>query len=114
MIALSSDCPELRYCGYYEAVELIIKDMVIAYNKDNDSLQEFLSRYPTVSGYFRDFNDARKYWLSIDPPEIVEKVSNAANDAYLKANQQKEGVKSYNMPTSIVADYYFIFVKGEV
>lgn len=113
VIALSSDCPELRYCGYYEAVELIIKDMVIAYNKDNDSLQEFLSRYPTVSGYFRDFNDARKYWLSIDPPEIVEKVSNAANDAYLKANQQKEGVKSYNMPTSIVADYYFIFVKGE-
>ena len=113
IIALSSDCPELRYCGYYESVKLIIKDLVIAYNKDTENLQKFMSRYPAAGGYFRDFADAQKYWLSIDPPEIVEKVSNATNDAYLKANQQKEGVKSYNMPTSIVADFYFIFVKGE-
>ena len=113
LIALSSDCPELRYSGYYEAVELIIKDLVLAYNKDNDGLSKFLSQYPVVDGYFRDYNADKAYWLAIDPPEIVEKVSNATNDAYLKINQQKEGVKSYNMPTSIVADYYFIYVKGE-
>lgn len=112
MVALSSDCPQLRYCGYYEAVGLIIKDLQIAYNNDRESLSEFLSHYSVVDGYFRDFNNGVDYWDSIDPPKIVEDVSNAANDAYLKANKQKEGVKSYNMPTSTLADYYFTYVKG--
>ena len=112
IIALSSDCPSLRYSGYYEAVGLIIKDLLIAYNNDRDGLSEFLSHYPAVDGYFRDFRNGTAYWETIDPPKIVEDVSNAANDTYLKANKQKEGVKSYNMPTSTVADYYFLYVKG--
>ena len=113
LIALESDCPELRYSGYYESVGLIIKDLQIAYNKDREALSKFLSQYPVVGGYFRDYTNGVSYWETIDPPKIVEDVSNATNDAYLKANKQKDGVKSYNMPTSTVADYYFTYVKGQ-
>lgn len=111
LIALSSDCPQLQYCGYCEAMDLILLDISIAFNTDKDGLNTFLSQYPLTGGYFRDMEASVTYWESIDPPKIVEDVSNATNDVYLKANQQKEGTKSYNMPTSTVADYYFTFVK---
>ena len=73
---------------------------------------EFLQTQYLVEEYFTDTDAIYAYWDSIDPPKIVEEISDATNDTYLKANQQKDGVKSYNMPTSTVADYYFTYVKG--
>ena len=113
LIALNSDCPQLQYAGFREAFDLIWTDLWIAYNGDREGFSEFVQSFYLVDGYFRDSEAIEKYWDSINPPEIVEQISNATNDAYLKANQQKEGVKSYNMPTSTIADYYFTCVKGE-
>ncbi|MBR5937249.1 MAG: DUF3810 domain-containing protein [Clostridiales bacterium] len=113
LVALSSDCPEVRYSGLREALELILMDLAIAFNNDSEGLDEFMRAHPVHLGYFRDSEAINNYWDSIDPPKIVSDVSSATNNAFLKANQQKDGVKSYNMPTSIMADYYFTFVKGE-
>ena len=77
-----------------------------------EGFTEFVQSQYLVDGYFRDSDAIDAYWESIEPPQIIETISDATNDTYLKINQQKEGVKSYNMPTSTVADYYFTYVCG--
>jgi len=112
LICLNSDCPQLRYAGFREAFDLIWEDLWIAFNDDMEGFAEFVQSQYLVDGYFRDSDAIDAYWESIEPPQIIETISDATNDTYLKINQQKEGVKSYNMPTSTVADYYFTYVYG--
>ncbi len=113
LICLNSDCPQLRYAGYREAFDLIWVDLRIAFNNDSEGFAEFVQSQYLVAGYFRDSDAIDVYWDSIKPPKIVENISNATNDTFLKINQQEEGVKSYNMPTSTVADYYFTYIYGK-
>ncbi|MBR5057728.1 MAG: DUF3810 domain-containing protein [Clostridiales bacterium] len=112
LVCLNSDCPQLRYAGFREAFDLIWDDLWIAFGNDREGYVEFMQTQYLLEGYFVDTDAIHAYWDSIEPPKIVEEISDATNDAYLKANQQKDGVKSYNMPTSTVADYYFTYVKG--
>ena len=111
LIGLYSSCPQVRYGGLCDALDLVWSDLLLAYNDDTEGFEEFVSRYPICDGYFRDQKAISDYWLTITPPQIVEKASETANDTFLKINQQEEGVKSYEMPTSTVADFYFLYVK---
>ena len=113
LIGINSECPQLRYCGYCEALDLIFMDLAIAYNEDSEGFETFVTKHPIVDGYFRDYEAREAYWETIRPPQLISDVSEATNDTFLKVNQQEEGVKSYNMPTSNVADYYFTHVKGK-
>ena len=113
LICINSDCPELRYTGFCEALDLIFVELMYAYNTDTQGFEDFIVRHPIVEGYFRDEDARFAYWEKIEPPKIVTDASEAANDTFLKANQQEEGVQSYNMPRSNVADYYFTHVKGK-
>ncbi|MBR5975261.1 MAG: DUF3810 domain-containing protein [Clostridiales bacterium] len=113
LICINSDCPELRYTGFCEALDLIFVELMYAFNTDTKGFEEFVVRHPIVDGYFRDDDARSAYWEKIDPPQIVSDASEAANDTFLKANQQEEGVQSYNMPRSNIADYYFTHVKGK-
>ena len=111
LIGMNSSCPQLRYAGFSWALDLIEMDLYEAFNNDTDGLHDFLSQHPLVSGYFRDLDALSEYWAKINPPKIVSEVSTATNDTFLKMNQQEDGEKSYQMPTSNVADYYFTRVK---
>ena len=113
LILINSDCPELRYAGFCEALDLIFVELLYAYNTDAEGFEAFVVEHPIVDGYFKDEDARSAYWETIDPPQIVADVSEATNDTFLKVNQQEEGVKSYNMPRSNVADYYFTHVKGK-
>ena len=113
LICINSDSPELRYTGFCEALDLIFMDLLYAYNTDTEGFEAFVVQHPIVEGYFLDDDARSAYWETIDPPELVTDVSQATNDTFLKVNQQEEGVQSYNMPTSNVADYYFTHVKGQ-
>ena len=110
---MNSDCPELRYAGFCEGLDLIFVELLYAYNTDAEGFEAFVVEHPIVDGYFKDEDARSAYWETIDPPQIVADVSEATNDTFLKVNQQEGGVKSYNMPRSNVADYYFTHVKGK-
>ena len=112
LIGLYSSCPQVRYGGLCDALDLVWSDLLTAYNKDTKGFEEFVGQYPICDGYFRDQEAMSKYWEGINPPKIVEKASEKANDTFLKINQQEEGVNSYAMPTSTVADFYFLYVRS--
>ena len=46
----------------------------------------------------------REFWARYDGK--IAEVSNKVNDTYLKANGQKEGVKSYNRMVDLIVAYY--------
>ncbi|MBQ0011485.1 MAG: DUF3810 domain-containing protein [Clostridiales bacterium] len=114
LIGFYSDCPQVRYAAFCEAMDLILLDLVVAYNGNNVELDAFLSEHPVCMGYFRDQEAIAEYWEGINPPKIIEQASSAVNDTYLKANQQDEGEKSYQMPTSTVTDFYMIYVRSQL
>lgn len=111
LIGINSASPELRYAGFCQALDLIDSDLSEAYNDDRDGYRDFIQNYEICDGYFRDYNACADYWLTLDPPEVVTTVANDVNDTFLVINQQDEGVYSYQMPTSNVADYYYSHVK---
>lgn len=52
-----------------------------------------------------DIKFMRKYYTALQN-ETLEKVSSAANDAYLKANNIKSGIKNYNQVVALVLSGY--------
>lgn len=113
LIGLNSDCPQVKYAALCDALDLILYDLVIAYNGNDQELDGFLAQHPLCEGYFRDLDAIYAYWDTINPPKIVEQASNAVNDTYLKANQQDEGTNSYQMPTSTVTDFYVLYIRDQ-
>ncbi len=113
VLRLNSDVPEVRYTALYDAVGMVEEDLSKALNGDRKRFNEILNEVQFCDGFYRDLTAVSEYWLSINPPPLIQEVSNTVNDSFLKANQQEEGVKTYKMPTSTVADYYYIFLEGE-
>lgn len=112
LLRLECKTPEIRYTGLYDALPLIESDLLLSLNNNKSVIRQILDQVPLCEGYWRDVDDYIKYWDTINPPPIVEEVSNAVNDSFLKANQQKEGVQTYSMMPSVVADYYYTYVKA--
>ena len=112
VLRLNSDVPEVRYSALYEAVGMVEEDLFSALNGDSKKYHEILKQSSFCDGFYRDIEAVNEYWLSIDPPPIIQEVSNTVNDSFLKVNQQEEGVKTYRMASSTMADYYFLYVKG--
>ena len=52
----------------------------------------------------RDFTAAREYWQAFEGP--VADMSNRMNDAYLRMNQQEDGVQSYGRMIDLLLAYY--------
>lgn len=112
VLRLNCDVPEVRYSALYEAVGMVEDDLSKALNGDRKKFREITGQASFCDGFFRDIEAVSEYWLSIDPPPLIQEVSNTVNDSFLKANQQEEGVKTYRMASSTLADYYYLYVKG--
>ena len=111
LVRMNCSQHEIRYTAFYDALPLIEKDIVKAFNGKRDVLYQILDQVPLCDGFYRDNNAQVDFWETINPPKIVETVSNSVNDSFLKVNQQEEGVESYHMESSVVADYYFTYVR---
>lgn len=80
----------------------LINCMNALYNTDREAYQVLRKTYS--SGINRDLVDLRNFWSRYEGP--VERASNSINNAYLKANMQKDGVKSYDrMVNLLIAEY---------
>ena len=79
---------KFKYSGHLLA---LTHSMNALYKEDKENYDFLKNRYS--DGLKRDLTYINTFWKKYDGP--VEKISNDLNDAYLKANNQKDGVKSY-------------------
>ncbi len=87
-----------RYSAYYEGVE----EFMFALNlQDSLSRKELRKRIsPQVIG---DFKAERKYWLKYQGQ--IERISGVFYDHFLKANNQPQGLKTYNRMVLLIMAY---------
>ncbi|MBQ9545230.1 MAG: DUF3810 domain-containing protein [Clostridia bacterium] len=98
-VCLASSEPYLRYCGAANVFSGIANE---ALKTDRDRYYESVARLDPILGReFSAYGDFFKKYA--DSP--AGEVSSAVNDAYLKANSQPQGVKSYSMFTTLVVNY---------
>ena len=102
---ISSDRTDFQYCGYQFAFLYCASDLA---SVDPDAYQEICEGLP--DGIYRDWQQSSDYWAQFEGP--TEEISSQANDTYLKANNQTEGVASYALVTNLIVEYYFTYVKG--
>jgi hypothetical protein len=98
IICNSSEDKRLKYSG-----NLMI---MLYFLNDAHKLKDYGSIVKKIdSRAIADIQFMRKYYTSLQN-ETLEKVSSAANDAYLKANNIKTGIKNYNQVVALVMSGY--------
>ncbi len=91
--------PDFKYSSYLDA---FIQTSNALYSSDKKAYEELSSKIsPAV---IRDLNANGSYWKQFEGP--VQKVSTSVNQAYLKSNMQKDGVKSYGRVVDLLLGYY--------
>ncbi len=91
--------PDFRYSGTLLAV---VNSMNALFRNDRESFNRLYALYS--EGVIRDLRYSNEYWRQFEGP--VQEVADSINDTYLKANLQKDGVKSYGrMVDLLIAQY---------
>ncbi len=91
--------PEVRYSGFQLAFGSCYSALA---GRDADAAARISKLVP--DSMRRDYTAAAVYWKQFEGP--VREVSTRTNDAYLKANDQKDGVYSYGRMVDLVLAYY--------
>lgn len=88
---------------YYSGTMLALTHSMNAlYYEDYDSFKKLYETYSKDVLY--DLQYSTNYWKQYETK--VAEISNKVNDAYLKANNQKDGVKSYGRMVDLLLAYY--------
>lgn len=96
----NSESVELQYSGAMNALSFALNAL---YNDSTDEeYQKILGQVPKKA--LADLIENQQYWQNHQ--SAVSEISSAANDAYLKANAQAEGVKSYGRMVDLLLAYY--------
>ncbi len=75
----------------------------VLHKVDYDAWEELRGQFPDRAE--ADLKLNREFWARYDGR--IAEVSNRVNDTYLKANGQKDGVKSYNRMVDLIVAYYY-------
>ena len=95
----NSDNTELRYSG---AMMGLIHATNRLYRYDPNAWQEIYTLLP--EGVLRDLAANSRYWKKYETP--VGETADRWNDAYLKANDQTDGVQSYGRMVDLLIAFY--------
>lgn len=88
-----------QYSGYYLALNHLLNEVY------RENREDYMDLYTNLSDAVkRDMELSRDYWKSKDG-KVRERVNNM-NDNYLKANNQVDGVKSYNGVVNLLLAEY--------
>ncbi|WFA08963.1 DUF3810 domain-containing protein [Tissierella sp. Yu-01] len=88
-----------QYSGYHLAFQYLMKEIYI------ESKEDYFLLYTNLSDAVkRDLDYGRDYWNSKEGK--AEEVMNTMNDTYLKANNQQDGIKSYNGVVKLLLSDY--------
>lgn len=89
---------DFRYSGTLLALNHAMRAL---YRADRHAFIEAVSLYSP--GLRRDLNYVRSYWQQFEGP--AERAAERVNDAYLRANQQQDGVASYGRMVDLLLAY---------
>ena len=104
LVCIESNDPYLQYCGYLNLYEYVISALYSADPQMYREVHTVLS--PEAKCELRAYSAFYdKYRES-----SAAKVGNAVNNAYLQANGNKEGIKSYGMVVDLAVAYYCSFI----
>ena len=88
---------------YYSGTMLaLVHSMNVLYTEDYDSFARLYNLYS--EDVRRDMEFSRNYWKQFETK--VADLANKVNDAYLKANNQQDGVRSYGRMVDLLLAYY--------
>ncbi len=90
---------EFKYSGFLLALTY---SMNALRKEDLISYKNLITLYS--DGLSRDITYINKFWKRYEGP--IEKFSTDVNNAYLKANNQKDGIKSYGKMVDLLIAYY--------
>lgn len=97
LICSKSEDLFVRYSGDFETLLYILNEL----NRDENYGHLISNLNEETKEEIREFN---KFWETYSGD--LSKISEKVNDAYLKANSQKEGVKSYSRVVRLLVYYY--------
>ncbi|MBD1392678.1 DUF3810 domain-containing protein [Mucilaginibacter glaciei] len=99
LAATASEDKLLRYSGYYLAVEEFMHTL-----RRVDTVAHKQLKLRISPGVKNDFKAERMYWLSYQ--NKINTISSIFYDNFLKANNQPEGLETYNRMVSLVMAIY--------
>lgn len=100
---LYSERADYRYAAYLYAFENLIGDLR---HYDSAKSDDLIARLPDA--VFADWQASADYWSQFEGK--VSEFSSQANDSFLKANRQEDGVQSYMLTGRLFLDYYFQYL----
>lgn len=103
---LYSDRADYRYAAHLYAFESLMEDMRL---DDPDTYDALMTRLPNA--VLADWQASRVYWSQFDGR--LSEMSNRANDSFLKANQQEDGVQSYHLSGRFFLNYYYLYLADQ-
>lgn len=99
IICTTSDDPRLRYSGYMNVLLYFLSDA-----RKQRADKEFLMKID--KDVMKDLQIRRKYYVDLQREKLSE-MQTAANNAYLKTNHIRSGVKNYNQVVALILSYYY-------
>ena len=99
LASISNPYVEFKYSGTLLA---LIHSINALYKEDMESFEKLKSNFS--QGLSRDLDYINSFWEKYEGP--IEKASTELNNAYLRANNQKDGVKSYGRVVDLLIAFY--------
>ena len=100
LVCIESDDPYLQYSGYMNLYEYVCNAL---YYADNEMYAEIRAvRCPAVSGEMKAYSAFYDKYRN----SKAGKINNAVNNAYLQANGESAGTKSYGLVVDLAVAYF--------
>ncbi|GGW31169.1 DUF3810 domain-containing protein [Arenibacter certesii] len=99
LVTVKNEDPYFKYAAYAYALSYCLNDL--AY-RDRELLDNAYSKINP--GVIKNYNEVSKFWQAHENP--MEPVFKSVFNTFLKANNQAEGIKSYNAVVSLLVNYY--------
>ena len=98
LVTSESNDPYFKYSAYNHALGYCLTDL---FHKDEEKYNEIVG---TINmGVKENFNELRDFWEKYENP--MEPIFKSVFNTFLKANNQKEGIKSYNAVVGLMINY---------
>ena len=98
--AIKSNYANIRYSGYFNALINLLNDVVKSHPEEIDTYTSELDEK-----VLNDINYLQNFWSKYSD-NIFDKISNFIYDFYLKSNNQKSGILSYNQVSTYIIDFF--------
>lgn len=98
LAALSNEDPFFKYAAYRMATRYVILELYKRDQKKYWELYKFINK-----GIIKDFKTSKDFWKKFENP--FEPIVKKGYNAYLKTNNQKEGIRSYNYVVNLLVNY---------